>query len=251
NIMNALFMVVGAGAAAGLLASGLTIPQLFGVAAVCNAAVAIYIFGLVPEFLLRFVVWLLVHSVYQLDKKGLENIPHEGPALIICNHVSFVDALVIAAACRRPIRFVMDHRIFRWPVFSFVFKVGRAIPIAPAREDPVLMEKAFEEVSAALAAGELVGIFPEGRITHDGELGSFRPGISRILARNPVPVIPMALSGLWGSIFSRRDGKPLRRFWTARPFRTIAIAVGVPVPAAKAQPGALRSQVLAMRGAVR
>jgi 1-acyl-sn-glycerol-3-phosphate acyltransferase len=251
NIMNALFMVVGAAAAAGLLASGLSIPQLFGVAAICNAAVAIYIFGLVPEFLLRFIVWLLVHSVYRLDKRGMEHIPVEGPALIICNHVSYVDALVIAAACRRPIRFVMDHRIFRWPIFSFVFKVGRAIPIAPAREDPELMEKAFEEVSAALAAGELVAIFPEGRITDTGELGPFRPGIRRILARDPVPVIPMALSGLWGSVFSRRDGKALGRFWTARPFQSIGIAAGVPVPGDVAEPELLRNEIFALRGAAR
>jgi 1-acyl-sn-glycerol-3-phosphate acyltransferase len=251
NIMNALFMVVGAGAAAGLLGAGLSIPVLFGVAALCNGAVAIFIYGLVPEFLLRFVVWLLVHSVYRLEKKDVERIPEEGPALIICNHVSFVDALVITAACRRPIRFVMDHHIFRWPILSFVFRAGRAIPIASAKEDPALMEKAFADVAAALAAGELVGIFPEGRITADGELGAFRPGIARILAGNPVPVVPLALSGLWGSIFSRRDGRALARPWRARPFRRIAIAVGVPVAAEAAHPDALRSEVLGLRGSER
>lgn len=251
NIMNALFMVVGAGAAAGLLGSGLSIPALFGVAALCNGAVAIFIYGLVPEFLLRFIVWLLVHSVYRLEKKDAERIPEEGPALIICNHVSFVDALVITAACRRPIRFVMDHHIFRWPILSFVFRAGRAIPIASAKEDPALMEKAFAEVAAALATGELVGIFPEGRITADGELGAFRPGIARILAGNPVPVVPLALSGLWGSIFSRRDGRALARPWRARPFRRIAIAVGVPVAAEAVHPDALRSEVLALRGSER
>jgi 1-acyl-sn-glycerol-3-phosphate acyltransferase len=251
NIMNALFMVVGAGAAAGLLGSGLSIPALFGVAALCNGAVAVFIYGLVPEFLLRFVVWLLVHSVYRLEKKDIERIPEDSPALIVCNHVSFVDALVITAACRRPIRFVMDHHIFRWPILSFVFRAGRAIPIASAKEDAALMEKAFAEVAAALAAGELVGIFPEGRITADGELGAFRPGIARILAGNPVPVVPLALSGLWGSIFSRRDGRALARPWRARPFRRIAIAVGVPVPAEAAQPDALRDTVLALRGSER
>ncbi|HEX5392155.1 MAG TPA: MFS transporter [Rhodocyclaceae bacterium] len=240
NIMNALFMVVGAGAAAGLLSAGLTIPTLFGVAAVCNAAVALYIYKLVPEFLLRFIVWLLVHSVYRLDKRNVDVIPEEGPALLICNHVSYVDALVIAAACRRPIRFVMDHRIFRWPVLSFVFRASRAIPIAPAKEDPALMEKAFDEVAAALEAGELVAIFPEGRLTSDGEIGQFRPGIARILERTPVPVVPMALSGLWGSIFSRKQGR------SARPFRRIAIAVGSPIPAAVTHPEAMRGEVLSL-----
>jgi 1-acyl-sn-glycerol-3-phosphate acyltransferase len=248
NIMNALFMVVGAVAAAEMLLAGLTIPQLFGVAAVCNAAVAVFIYRLVPEFLLRFIVWLLVHTVYRLDKRDVGRIPEEGPALLICNHVSFVDALVITAACRRPIRFVMDHRIFRWPVLSFVFRAGRAIPIAPAREDPALLERAFDEVAAALAAGELVCIFPEGRVTADGEMGPFRPGIARILERTPVPVVPLALSGLWGSIFSRRDGAVLARPWRAKPFRRIAIAVGDPVAPAAAEPEALAGQVLALRG---
>ena len=248
NIVNALFMVVGAGAAAGLLASGLSIPALFGVAALCNAAVAVFIYGLVPEFLVRFIVWLLVHSVYRLDKKDIERIPEEGPALLVCNHVSFVDALVVTAACRRPIRFVMDHHIFRWPILSFVFKAGRAIPIASAKEDPELKEKAFDDVAAALAAGELVGIFPEGRITNDGELGPFRPGIARIVERTPVPVVPIALSGLWGSIFSRRDGRALARPWKARPFRKIAIAVGLPVAAPEVELNGLRDSVLEMRG---
>ena len=251
NIVNALFMVVGAGAAAVLLSSGLSIPMLFAVAAICNAAVALYIYGLVPEFLLRFIVWLLVHSVYRLEKKNLDRIPESGPALIICNHVSYVDALVITAACHRPIRFVMDHHIFRWPILSFVFKAGRAIPIASARDDPVLLEKAFDEVSAALAAGELVGIFPEGQITSDGELCPFRPGISRILERNPVQVVPVALSGLWGSIFSRRDGPAMSALWKARPFRRIAIAAGEPVNASQALPDSLRADVLALRGELR
>jgi 1-acyl-sn-glycerol-3-phosphate acyltransferase len=246
NIMNAMFMVVGAGAAAGLLSVGLSIPALFGVAAVCNAAVAIFIYGLVPEFLLRFIVWLLVHSVYRLEKRGIERIPDEGPALLVCNHVSFVDALIITAACRRPIRFVMDHRIFRWPILSFVFRSGRAIPIAPGKENRALMEQAFDEIEAALANGDLVGIFPEGAITANGELGAFRPGISRILERSRVPIVPMGLSGLWGSIFSRRDGKALSRPWRARPFRRVRLAVGEPVSAKTIDPDAIRSQVLAL-----
>jgi 1-acyl-sn-glycerol-3-phosphate acyltransferase len=251
NIMNALFMVIGAVAAAGLLSSGISIPALFGVAALCNAAVALYIYGLVPEFLLRFIVWLLVHSVYRLEKNDIERIPETGPALIVCNHVSFVDALVITAACRRPIRFVMDHHIFRWPLLSFIFKASRAIPIASAREDAALMEKAFDDVSAALAAGELVCIFPEGKITADGEIGPFRPGIRRILERNPVPVIPMALSGFWGSIFSRRDGKALSRPWTARPFRKVRVAVGEPVADGAARIDGLRETVRLLRGSNR
>ncbi len=248
NIMNALFMVVGAGAAAALLSSGLSIPTLFAVAALCNAAVALYIYRLVPEFLLRFIVWMLVHTVYRLDTRNIEHIPASGPALLVCNHVSYVDALVIAAACRRPIRFVMDHRIFRWPLLSFVFRTARAIPIAPARENAALLEKAYDEVAAALGAGELVAIFPEGRLTPDGAVGEFRPGIRRILERHPVAVLPMALSGLWDSPFSHSAHSALNRLLRLRPLRRIALNVGEPVAALAAEPEALRAAVLELRG---
>jgi 1-acyl-sn-glycerol-3-phosphate acyltransferase len=249
NIMNALFMVVGALCAAGMLASGLTIPMLFAVAALCNAAVAIFIYGLVPEFLLRFVVWMLIHSVYRLRVEELDQVPDEGPAVIVCNHVSFVDALVIMAACRRPIRFVMDHGIFRWPLLNFVFRTSKAIPIASAKEDPAMMERAFEEVGKALDAGDLVGIFPEGKITADGTINPFRPGITRILARNPVPVVPMALRGLWGSFFSRKDGPAMTRPFRRGVFSRIELVVGAVVQAAEALPERLQADVAALRGA--
>ena len=248
NIMNALFMVVGAGAAAALLSSGLSIPTQLAVAALCNAARALYIYRLVPEFLLRFIVWMLVHTVYRLDTRNIEHIPASGPALLVCNHVSYVDALVIAAACRRPIRFVMDHRIFRWPLLSFVFRTARAIPIAPARENAALLEKAYDEVAAALGAGELVAIFPEGRLSPDGEVGEFRPGIRRILDRHPVAVLPMALSGLWDSPFSHSAHSALNRLLRLRPLRRIALNVGEPVAALDAEPEALREAVLELRG---
>lgn len=197
---------------------------------------------------MRFIVWMLIHTVYRLKKSGIERIPEEGPAVIVSNHVSFVDALVIAAACRRPIRFVMDHRIFRLPLISFVFRTGRAIPIAPAKEDPAMMERAFAEISRALGEGDLVAIFPEGRITDTGKMYPFRPGITRILAANPVPVIPVALQGLWGSFFSRKDGPAMRKPSRFVPFRRIGLVVGDPVPAPAAAPDALQAQVLALRG---
>jgi len=248
NILNALFMVVASVMAAGLLAANLSLPQLYLVVGILNAAVAIYIYTLVPEFLMRFIVWILIHSVYRLEKSGLENIPEEGPAVIVCNHVSFVDALVIAAACPRPIRFVMDHRIFRLPVISFVFRTGRAIPIAPAKEDPEMMERAFADVAQALREGDLVAIFPEGRITDTGDIYPFRPGIVRILDATPVPVVPLALRGLWGSFFSRKDGAAMTKPWRFVPFRRIALAAGAPVPAAAATPEELQARVAALRG---
>jgi 1-acyl-sn-glycerol-3-phosphate acyltransferase len=248
NILNALFMVVASAMTAGLLHAGLTLPQLYLVVGLMNAAVALFIYTLVPEFLMRFIIWMLIHSVYRLQKSGVERIPEEGAAVIVCNHVSFVDALVIAAACPRPIRFVMDHRIFRLPVLSFVFRTGRAIPIAPAKEDAAMMERAFDEVAQALRDGDLVAIFPEGRITDTGELHPFRPGITRILEATPVPVVPIALRGLWGSFFSRKDGAAMSKPWRFVPFRRIGLVVGEAVAAPAAAPAQLQARVLEMRG---
>jgi 1-acyl-sn-glycerol-3-phosphate acyltransferase len=248
NILNSVFIVAAALIAAGFLQLGATVPQLFLLTGLFNVAVAAFIFTLVPEFLMRFLAWLLIHSVYRVEKSGLEHIPEQGPAVIVCNHVSFVDAVVIMAACRRPIRFVMDHSIFKLPVLSFIFRTGGAIPIASARQDPAMMERAFTTVAQALRDGELVGIFPEGRITDSGEIQRFRPGIQRILEATPVPVIPMALRGLWGSFFSRKGGpamtKPFRRGVLSR----IGLAVAPPIPAELVTPEVLQARVEALRG---
>lgn len=252
NILNALFMIAAALIAAGLLRAGLTLPQLFLVVGLMNAAVAAYIYLLVPEFLMRFLCWLLVHSVYRLEKRGLENIPEKGPAVLVCNHVSFVDPLVILAASPRPIRFVMDHRIFRTPVLSFIFRTGKAIPIAPAKDDPKLLDAAFEAVAQALERGELVAIFPEGRITDTGELYPFRPGIRRIVERTPVPVVPLALKGLWGSCFSRYGGRVMSStLWRSGLFPRIALEAAAPLAPAQATPESLQANVQALRGAWR
>jgi 1-acyl-sn-glycerol-3-phosphate acyltransferase len=247
NILNAIFMVAAALIAVVLLDRGLSIPQLLLVMAIFNAAVAIYIYTLVPEFLMRFIVWMLVNVVYRLKTSGLENIPTKGPLVVVCNHVSFMDALVVNGCCRRPIRFVMDHRIFKIPVLNFVFRTAGAIPIAPAREDSKILERAYERVAEYLAAGEVVGIFPEGQLTPDGEIGSFKTGIERIIRRTPAPVIPMALRGLWGSFFSHRYGKAMghlpRRFWSK-----IELLVGEPIPPEQATSTLLRERVMALRG---
>jgi 1-acyl-sn-glycerol-3-phosphate acyltransferase len=248
NILNAAFMVAAALIAIGLFAVGLTIPQLILVTALLNAAVAAYIYRLVPEFLMRFLAWLLIHAVYRVEKSGLENIPDKGPAVIICNHVSFVDAVVIMAACRRPIRFVMDHRIFKIPVLSFIFRTGGAIPIASRKEDPEMMERAFAEVAITLRAGGLVGIFPEGRITESGEISTFRPGIQRIIEETPVPVVPMALRGLWGSFFSRKDGAAMTKPFRRGIFSKIGLVAAAPVPPQAVTPEDLQTQVQTLRG---
>ncbi|MFO1316909.1 MAG: MFS transporter [Burkholderiales bacterium] len=250
NILNALFMVASAGFAIVLLGQGLSIAELFLVTAVLNAAVALFIYKLVPEFLMRFLAWLLIHTMYRVRKEGLEHVPEKGGCIVACNHVSYVDAIVIAACVRRPIRFIMDHRIFRVPVLNWLFRTMQAIPVAPAREDPAVKEAAFATAAAALRAGEVVGIFPEGSLTGDGEMHAFRPGIERMLADTPVPVVPMALSGLWGSFFSRSyEGRAMRR-WRGV-FSRIALTVAPPVPPERATPDALHAQVLALRGDAR
>jgi 1-acyl-sn-glycerol-3-phosphate acyltransferase len=248
NIINALFIVAAAAFGIGLGAAGLSIPQIFLVAAILNAAVAIYIYTLVPEFLMRFLSWMIVSLLYRIRVEGGENVPEEGPAVLVANHVSFMDPLIVNAATRRPPRFVMYYRIFNIPVLRFIFRTAKAIPIAGRKEDEALMERAFAEVDQTLADGGLVCIFPEGGITRDGEILPFRPGIERIVAARPVPVVPIALRGLWGSVFSRKDSA-LGRMRLPRRFRArIEVAIGPPVPPEGATAAELEARVRALRG---
>lgn len=204
NIINSLMMVLSAVLAIMVLSSGYSIAQLFLLVSVLNAIVAIYIYSLVPEFFMRFMVWLLIHSIYRVRARGLEKIPDEGPVVLVCNHVSYVDALIIAGCIRRPVRFVMYYKIYNLPVLNFIFRTAKTIPIAGKYEDEALLNKAFDEIDQALLDGDVVCIFPEGKLTADGKMNTFRDGVEKIIARQPVPVIPMALQGLWGSAFSRQ-----------------------------------------------
>jgi len=252
NILNAVFMVAASLIATGLLAAGLSIPQLFFVTALMNAAVALYIYRLVPEFLLRFIAWVLSHTLYRIRAVDTDRIPAEGAAVLACNHVSFVDAVLIMGESPRPIRFVMDHRIFRIPLMNWFFRNAKAIAIAPAKEDPAMLERANQRIDAALADGDLVCIFPEGKITFDGELSPFKQGVQKIVERVPVPVYPMALRGLWGSFFSRYGGAAFSRPVEARLQRglrsRVELVVGQPVPPEEVTPDLLMERVAALRG---
>ncbi|AHL74938.1 glycerol acyltransferase [Stutzerimonas stutzeri] len=245
NILNALFMVTSALVAILLLTvAGLSIPQLFLVVSLMNVAVGAYIFSIVPEFSMRFLVWLLGHSMYRVRQQGLDAIPEEGPAVLVCNHVSFVDALLIAGAVRRPVRFVMYYQIFRIPVLNFIFRTAGAVPIAARHEDETIYTEAFERISHYLRNGELVCIFPEGKLTTDGEINEFKAGVERILEANPVPVVPMALRGLWGSFFSRDPNKGFfRRVWSR-----VDLFASAPVAASEATRQQLQAQVSLLRG---
>ncbi|MFK7995159.1 MAG: MFS transporter [Granulosicoccus sp.] len=247
NIINAFFMVLSAAAALILLGFGFSIVQLFLCMAIANALVALYIFRQVPEFFMRFLIWLLIHTLYRVDTKGLENIPTEGAAIITPNHVSFVDALILGGCIKRPVRFVMYYKIFQIPVLNFVFRTAGAIPIAGRKEDQALYTLAFEKMDAALQAGELLCVFPEGQITHDGQLNEFKPGIVRVLEKTPVPVIPVALQGLWGSLFSRKGGPAFFKL-PRRMFARITLNIGESMTPQGLDLSALQQRVAQLRG---
>lgn len=249
NILNALFMIASSVIAGALLKAGATIPQIFLFVGIANAVVAFYIFLLVPEYLIRFSAWLATHVVYRFRVQGEENIPVAGPAVLACNHVSFVDAVLLMAASPRPIYFVMDHRIFRLPVLGGLFRLAKAIPIAPQKEDPAVYEAAFERAAQVLREGDLLAIFPEGGITRDGQLQPFKGGIMKVLERAKAegvepPVIPMALTNLWGSFFSRiEQGGAMVRPFRRGIFNRVGLNVGAPIAAAQVEPEVVRGKV--------
>lgn len=247
NILNALFMILSAVAAGGMLKAGFTVPQVFLATGILNAVVGLYIFLVVPEYLLRFVALVMTRCLYRFRVRGDEHIPTDGAAIVVANHVSFVDALVLLAASPRPIFFVMDHRIFQMPVLGTLFRLAKAIPIAPQKEDPQAYTAAFEAADRVLAEGDLLGIFPEGAITRDGNLQPFKGGIMKILERRPAPVVPVALQNLWGSYFSRTEGghamvKPFRRGMFSR----VTLVAGEAVAAAEVTPEGLHERVAAL-----
>ncbi len=248
NILNALFMVVSAIASMLFLSvAELSIPQLFLAVSLMNVAVNSYIFKIVPEFSMRFLIWLLTHSMYRVEQRNLQVIPEEGAAVLVCNHVSFVDALLVGGTIRRPIRFVMYYKIYNLPVLNFIFRTAGTVPIAGRSEDLLIYDAAFKKIAEYLRNGELVCIFPEGKLTTDGELNEFKSGIDRILEETPVPVIPLALQGLWGSFFSRDPGKGwFRRLWSR-----VTLVAGPPLTPAAADRQTLQAQVAALRGEMR
>ncbi|WP_287984177.1 MFS transporter [Diaphorobacter sp.] len=249
NILNALFMIASAVLAGALLSAGFTVPPIFLFTGIANAVVAFYIFLLVPEYLLRFVAWVLSRCIYRFKVRGDEHIPTEGAAILACNHVSFVDAVLLMAASPRPIYFIMDHRIFRIPVLGALFRLAKAIPVAPQKDDAATYEAAFERAAQVLKDGDLLAIFPEGGITRDGQLQAFKGGIMKIIERAQAdgvqaPVVPMALTNLWGSFFSRiEQGGAMVRPFRRGMFNRVGLNVGAPLPAAEVQPALLRERV--------
>jgi 1-acyl-sn-glycerol-3-phosphate acyltransferase len=243
NILNALFMIVSSIGVGALLAANFTIPQVFLITGLLNAVVAFYIFMLVPEYLLRFVAFMVTRVVYRFKVRGDEHIPVSGAALLVCNHVSFIDAVLLMAASPRPIRFIMDHRIFAMPVLGWFFRLAKAIPIASQRDDPATYEQAFVRARQVLRDGDLLCIFPEGALTRDGALGEFKGGVMKLLETDPVPVVPLALQNLWGSYFSRVDGAAMRKPFRRGLFSSVGLVAGAAVPPVGVTPTLLRDRV--------
>ena len=247
NILNALFMVIAAVMAMLVLGpAGLSIPELFLITAILNAVVAVYIFTLVPEFLMRFLVWILIHTIYRVSVKGIDNIPEEGPVIVASNHVSFADPLIIGGIIRRPVNFVMYYKIYRIPVLNFIFRTGKAIPIASRAENPEILDQAYRRIHQVLDSGDVLGIFPEGGITGDGNIQRFKPGIDKIISEKPVNVVPVALCFLWGSLFSRRD--PLLKRRPYKLWAKIELRIGTPIPPQEVTAARLQQEVQRLRG---
>lgn len=228
NIISSVFMLVAGGMTAVMFAQKIGSPWVFLVLAVMHLIVSLYIYHLLPAFMWRFMVWVLTRVVYRFDFTGEEHIPKEGPAVITCNHPSFIDFMFVAAACRRPPRFIMFHTFFDMPVLGWLFREVDTIPIAPRKEDPELLDAAYDEIAEALENDELIVIFPEGLVSFDGKLNTFKSGVEQIIERTPVPVIPMALDGMWGSFFSRKHGKAMSKPFSR--FRArVNLKIGAPI----------------------
>ena len=228
NIINAFFMVLMSIVLIGLQGAGLSAPAIFGLLAIANALAALFVFSRVPEFGMRFAAWMLANVVYRIRVEGLEKVPDEGGVLLVANHVTFIDWLIVLAAIKRPVHFVMAVEFAHLPVFRALAGREWVIPITSEKNDELVYEQAFVSVRRKLREGWVVGIFPEGKLTTDGDMDAFRRGgVGKILERDAVPVVPIALNGLWGSFFSKVKGsgeKAPRRFWSR-----IKVTVGDPI----------------------
>lgn len=248
NVFNALFMASAAILTMVLMKLlKLTITEVFLLVAILNILVAFYSYIIMPEFITKFLAWFLVKLFYRIESKNIEMIPKNGPVIIVCNHISFIDPLIIMSACKRPVRFVMDYGYYKKPVANWVFRLARTIPINSEGENPKQILIAFKQIEEALKKNQVVAIFPEGEITRNGEINKFKTGIERIVKRVPVPVIPVALQGLWGSVFSRRY-KGFIRLIPKRLWLKVGIVFGEPVPPEQVSANLLKDYVKELRG---
>lgn len=202
-------------------------------------------FSFDPEPLLSAIAHSITRFVYRPHYSGFENMPKEGPAIIIANHVSYVDGPIIDAGCPRKVRYIIDEDIYNLPGVHYLMSLDRAIPISPNRKS---VEAALNAVSEGLRNGDVICIFPEGFLTFTGSLGRFRPGIEWMIKRDPVPVVPLAINGLWGSVFSRKYLKsPMR--WLPRTWLRgkVTVKCGTVIPPEKVSVNYLQEAILRLK----
>ncbi len=203
-------------------------PTIFLLSALATVAGTVYVLILLPDALLRFLLWVFTHTVYRINVAGRDNIPEKGGALFVCNHLSLIDALLLSASTDRPIRFIMYKGIYDLVFVKPFAKILRAIPIS-AQLRPREMIAALQTASDAIKRGEVVCIFAEGQITRIGQLLPFRRGFVRIMKDVRAPILPICLDGVWGSIFSYEKG---RFFWKIprRLAQPVTVTYGQPMP---------------------
>lgn len=242
NIANAIFMVASALMVMAFYAASLDSSDILFVLAILSFIVSFGIMLVLPEFFLRFTIWLLAKTIYRLEYTGREQIPQKGAAIVIANHVSFIDWFILSAACQRPIRFVMHYSFYNIPLANIIFRASGMIPIAQQKENAEIKRQALLTMEQAIRLGDLICIFPEGAISKDGKLAPFREGLKKVAESEPAPIVPVAISGLWGSYFSRERGKALKGL--PRPSRRrIKVIISEPIASESASMDDLREVI--------
>jgi len=247
NIMNAVFMILATGLGVLVLSvMGASINVFFSLIAFIAWVMCVAILIKNPRPGIRICMFIALRCCYRLRLSGRQNIPSEGAALVVCNHVSYMDALLLGGTSPRLLRFMMDAPAYESPWLNWFCRLAGAIPVDLSKRNPKDVRRALNEVSAALRNGDVVMVFPEGRLTRDGEVGDFRRGIEKMLAQDPVPVIPAATSGLWGSWGSYKAGKPFMR-WPTRLRRRVRIGFGAPIDPRTLDRFELRRRVIELK----
>ena len=205
-------------------------PTIFLVLGLASFIVISYIMKKLPDFLLRFLIWLLTHTIYNIRIVGQEHVPKEGGALLVCNHVSVVDAFLVTACIQRFIRFVMYRKFYEIKALNPFCRLMKAIPVA-MEDNPKQLIRSIQVARRFLAEGELVCIFAEGEMTRTGQMLSFKKGLEIINKGSNTPIIPVYLDRVWGSIFSFHRGKYFKKIPVKIPY-PVTVAFGPPLPPA-------------------
>ena len=226
NFLNMVAILIASGALA-LLSDRLRLaPErillVFGALTLLSS---VYVLAIVPEFLVRFTLWSFTHTIYRIRIVGQEHVPFRGPALLVCNHLSHVDGALVGSCVQRFIRFLVYRPYYEHWALHRLLKLMKAIPIGPGREALASLEQARRE----LQNGHVVCIFAEGSISRTGNLLPFKRGFERIVDALDVPIIPVYLDRVWGSIFSFKGGRFFWK-WPVRVPYPVTVAFGAPMP---------------------